>query len=129
MCDTLFGKYPDFDPGLRGWFDSKRETFFDLHISCAGRGRVEQNALFARGATKAHYTKSAHNYNAALDLWQNVLGAYVLDPEYFAKVMADLDPAYEWYGAPGSEFFELPHIQLSTWKRRVADGSLTLVEP
>ena len=132
-CDALLDLYPGFHVGLREWFNSVRFKFFDAHVSCGGRGRVEQEALFLRRATHAHYGKSAHNYNLALDLWRldpNVENHYSLDLYWFERLFAafPLGDAFTWYGAPGSPFKELPHIQVAQWYN-LPPELLKLVEP
>jgi hypothetical protein len=128
-CESLFDKYEVFEPSLRLWFDTLRDTHPDAHISCAGRGHVDQEAAFARGASKARYGQSAHNYNAAIDLWQMVNGVYTLSQAWFDAVVAPaLTSDLKWYGERGAVFYELPHVEIANWRERVAAGTLKLVE-
>lgn len=132
-CQEIFDAYPNFHTGLRLWFASVRSKFFDAHVSCAGRGRIAQEEAFARRATHAHYGKSAHNYNLALDMFRldpTTEGHYSLDLRWFESVFEafPLGDAFTWYGAPGSPFKELPHIQVAQWYN-LPPESLHLVEP
>lgn len=131
-CEDLFSVYPGFSWTLRDWFGRLRRSVFDAHISCAGRGQIDQEAAFERGASKAHWKQSAHNWNAAIDLFQLTSdGKYSLDRDWFAKIMADdtdIGTTLKWYGEPNSDFFERPHVELFNWKDLSQDGTLKLVE-
>ena len=128
-CQRILNKYPDFDSDLRSWFMDLQYRFPDVHTSCGGRGRIEQEILFSRGASKAHYGQSSHNYNMALDLWQLKDKVYTLDQDYFNKVMKDYDAKkFEWYGSSNAVFYELPHIEIRAFRGLVALKLATLVE-
>lgn len=128
-CSLVFAKYPGFNSMLADWFDGIRATHSDAHVSCAGRGRIDQEAAFARGASKAHYGQSSHNYNAAIDLWQMLNGVYTLDQQWFNDLIGmHLTDELKWYGVPGSAFFELPHVEVADWRNMAKTGTLTLVE-
>lgn len=127
-CDDLFRRYEGFHPGLRDWFDLIRTKFFDAHISCAGRGKIDQEAAFYRHASNAHWAQSAHNWNAAIDLFQLKDGGYSLETLWFAEIMEGLPPTLEWYGTPDSPYRELPHVQIKDWRELAASGRLRLVE-
>jgi len=128
-CESLFDTYPNFNADLRLWFNALRCSAFDAHISCAGRGQVAQEAAVARYASKAHYGESAHNYNAAIDLWQLTSdGKYSLDPDWFDQIMKDLPTTFAWYGSPEAAFYERPHVELASWRVLKHNGQLTLVE-
>lgn len=134
-CEKLFDLYPQFNVELRDWFSSVRSEFPDAHISCAGRGRVAQEAYFQRGASLAHYGKSAHNYNMAIDMWKNDTSSeshYCLDRKWFLEVFKKFPIAgkFKWYGEPGTHFQELPHVEILKWYDKVYEGSENkLVEP
>jgi hypothetical protein len=83
-----------------------------------------------KGVSHAQYGESAHNFNAALDLFQQQQdGKYLLNRQWFLKVVK---PALEswmiWYGDRDAEFYELPHVQISTYRELVRQGKLKLVE-
>lgn len=133
-CDEIFERYAGFHADLRMWFDAVRRTHFDAHISCAGRGKVDQQAFFHRGASNAQWTQSAHNWNAAIDVWfldPVKINHYSLDREKFAAMFASnpLTTELNWYGAPMSRFPELPHIEMRNWRDMAQRGDLALVEP
>lgn len=130
-CEAIFSRYDGFNTELRLWFYSVRGSFPDAHISDAGRGHVLQEVYFQRGASDAHYTQSAHNWNAAIDMWQNVNGVYTLNRQWFLDVFAKcpIDDKFEWYGANGARFHEVPHVQVLNWRDLAQKGYLQLVEP
>lgn len=116
-CDEIFNKYPGFHPGLKFWFQRLQQNNKDAHISCAGRGEIEQEACFNRGTSRAHYGQSAHNYNLAIDIFQLQDAIAVWNAGWFNKVVKPtLLPSLEWYGMPGSRFYELPHVEIKGWK-------------
>jgi hypothetical protein len=127
-CDEIFDRYPGFDTSLRSWFKSLQRDVPDAHISCAGRGRVDQEDAKKRGASNAHYGESAHNYNLAIDIFRlHQLGAEWPQSWFTEHIAPRLtkELLFDWYGAPGSEFFELPHVQVRSWKKL---AQLKLVE-
>ena len=129
-CDIIFNRYPGFYPPLRDWFAKFQENNPEAHISDAGRGRQDQEAYFRKHVSNAHYGESAHNYNAAIDIFE----MRPSDPDIYEKVWFDtvLQPALEewteWYGAVGSPYFEVPHVQVKAWKTLAARGVIKLVE-
>lgn len=128
-CHELILKYPGFYSDLLNWFMHFQNKHPECHVACAGRGQVEQEAAFHRGASHAHYGSSSHNYNAALDLWVMIDGKYMLPKEWFTKNLEPaLPPWVEWFGAVGSPYYELPHIQIRGWSQLVKNGILKLVE-
>ena len=135
-CDEIFDRYPGFHAALRSWFKTLQKKVTDAHISCAGRGYEEQEEAFQKGLSRAHYGQSAHNYNGAIDLFRLTLpgGASYDKPWFRDKVgsavfrnNADPEAKVElnWYGKPGASFYELPHVEVQTWKTECQ----TLVEP
>lgn len=127
-CLEIFSKYPKFHAGIKAWFFALQKKHPDAHISCAGRGKIDQEVAFQRGASKAHYGQSSHNYNAAIDIFQLKDNAAVWDKTWFNDTVAkELIPELKWYGAPGAKFYELPHVELSNWRDFIGSG-LKLVE-
>lgn len=127
-CRKIMGRYLGFSKLLAMWFEDFQAANPVAHISCAGRGRQDQEACLVRGASKAHYGKSAHNANAAIDIF--VLSVdfpgNLYPKEWFDDTLAPSIPPYlEWYGAPGAQFPELPHIEIRHWHLM----NLPLVEP
>lgn len=118
-CDEIFDRYPGFDQRLRLWFKNFQMRHPEAHISCAGRGRQDQEADKLRGASRASWGQSAHNYNMALDIFElqgDVQNIY--EEEWFIKVLAPEIPDWiEWYGASGAAFPELPHLQIKGWRQ------------
>lgn len=128
-CVSIFQRYPGFHLGLFKWFQALQLKHPEAHVSCAGRGRQDQEEVFRRGASRAHFGKSAHNYNAALDLFKNQ-GNDIYDRSWFQLVIAPAVKGtdFEWYGAPGAAFPELPHVQVKAWQALADNDQLTLVE-
>ncbi len=129
-CLEIILRYPGFHEGLRNWFLDFQYMHPEAHISCAGRGKDDQEALFQRKASRAHYGESAHNYNAALDLFENTgKTSEIYETEWFHRILALALPDWvTWYGRPGSKFYELPHIEVAAWKELKEKGDLRLVE-
>lgn len=110
-------RYPGFLPVLWAWFSSLQAKVKDAHISCAGRGKAEQEACFKAGTSRAHWGESAHNYNAAFDLFRLTMGKLSYEVPWFREIIGPKIPkGFTWYGAPGSKFSELPHVELTNWK-------------
>lgn len=129
MCDKILDRYKGFHKPLRKWFKDLQAKHPETHTSCAGRGQMDQEACFIRGASKAKWTQSGHNYNVALDLFEmagdDIENIY--EKKWFDAVIKPNIPEWmEWYGKPGSLFKELPHVELKDWKRIKSD--LKLVE-
>lgn len=128
-CLKIIHRYPNFNETLLTWFQAMQLMHEDLHTSCAGRGMVDQEAAFARGASKAHWLHSAHNFNCALDLFQLKDGKYTLDEDWFRSVVgANIYPSLMWLGERGSSYYELPHIELTVWPSLVKNKTVVSVE-
>lgn len=128
-CAILFNRYAEFYKPLKDWFFDLQTQFPDMHISCAGRGMVDQMALFQRGATKAKWGQSAHNFNAAIDIFQLKKGQAAWDLAWFDTVVGPHLPAdITWYGRLDAPYFELPHCEWTPWSQKAKEGILTLVE-
>lgn len=133
-CAAIFDRYPGFHAELRAWFEKLQSEVPEAHISEAGRGKKAQEDAFTRRASRAHWLQSSHNFNAALDIFKlGVDKANKPVAEYPRKwfnetVMPRLDKWLDWYGSPGSPFFELPHVQVRGWVKLVKDGTLKAVE-
>lgn len=118
-CDKIFDRYIGFHDGLRKWFKEFQQKHPEAHIACAGRGEQDQEEAQLRGASKAKYGESAHNYNCAIDIFeQQGDKKNIYEEEWFIRVLAPEIPAWlEWYGASGAAFPELPHVQLKDWRK------------
>lgn len=126
-CLEIFNRYTGFHYGLKQWFLAIQIKYPEAHISCAGRGKVDQEDCFDRKVSRAHYSESAHNYNAAIDIFKNEPGEQASWPEdWFKEVVGSNLPNWlEWYGSPTAKFRELPHVQVLGYKTK----NLQLVEP
>ena len=123
-CDEILNRYQGFDAGLRAWFKALQKLHSDAHISDAGRGKKDQEKYKNSGNSRANYGQSAHNYNAAIDIFRQTLQGLSYDTNWFKEVVGEAIDAHnnsssfklEWYGAPNAKFKELPHVQLANWK-------------
>lgn len=128
-CRQIIEKYPGFYAPLSGWFYLIQEQYHDCHVSEAGRGRIMQDVYFQRGASRAKYGQSSHNWNIGLDLFRLVDDKAVYEVKWFNKVVgANLTPNIIWYGRKGAAFFELGHTEWKSWHGLADLGELKLVE-
>lgn len=131
-CKEILDTFPGFHAGLRALFEKLQHSSPEAHVSCAGRGRSAQETAFKSGASRAHYGESAHNYNAALDIFE-LQGDQknIFEKEWFDLVVSawvNTTPWLKWYGAPGSKFFELPHVEVLHWRELANSNQIKLVE-
>lgn len=127
-CLAQFTKYPGFFKPLQDWFFERQSKFPEFHCANAGRGKIDQEIYFERGASNAHYGDSAHNWNVGLDSFFQVSGKYCLDTSLFLPVVQNLAPTIEWYGSTDAKFKERPHFQWKAWRELRDKGLLKLVE-
>lgn len=129
-CKQIFDRYPGFHQQLRDWFKVLQKHVPTAHISTAGRGELDQEAAVRRGASRAHWGKSAHNWNCAMDFFEmGGSSTDIYERKWFDKELAPRIPDWiEWYGRPGASFPELPHCELKGWRQMAKDGKLHLVE-
>jgi len=101
----------------------------EFHISCAGRDEHEQTMLRNRGSSLADWGRSAHNFNAAIDTFVQGYDPTTIYPKDWYRVMipSRLPPWLNWYGTPGSKFFELPHFEPVGWKRMVLSKEIKMI--
>jgi hypothetical protein len=127
-CIEIIEKYPGFNDQLKSWFLMMQAKTVNFHCANAGRGEIEQESYFQKGASKAHWGQSSHNYNCAIDTFFMVDGAYSLDKELFAEIAPEIPDYISWYGAPDAKFYELPHFEIKEWRKLMAAGEVNLVE-
>ncbi len=130
-CSAVIARYPGTDPDLVSWFWLLREKNHDLHTSCAGRGREDQEACFSAGTSKAHWTQSAHNWNCALDLFRiDENGKASWDAMWYNNVLSGCPEIGDWltWGRFWTTFKEYPHLELTNWRDMAKSGIAKLVE-
>lgn len=127
-CLDKFNRYPGFSEFLQTWFFEKQFKTPTLHVANAGRGRAEQEEYFSRGASRAHFGESAHNWNCAVDTFFQIDGRYSVDRDLYLPVVQDLDMRVVWYGEKGAAFPETPHLEIANWRAMRDQGLLKLVE-
>jgi len=111
-------------PWLADW--RAQAAGYNTVIACTLRTFAEQQVCWNQGRTTpgavvtyARPGQSAHQYGLAIDvypLWQGKLVTDESDPIWqelgnFAEARG-----IQWYGAPGSEFHEMPHFQHPRWR-------------
>lgn len=127
-CLDKFNKYPGFYKPLQDWFFDKRVANPTFHCADAGRGKVDQEIYFARGASNAHFGQSAHNANAGIDCFFQISGSYRLDCNLFDIIVQGLDKNINWYGSPDAPYKERPHFEWRNWQELLDHGAIKLVE-
>lgn len=138
-CDEVMQRYPGFHPKLWEWFKTFQKKVTDAHVSCCGRGKADQEAYLQAGTSRASYGKSAHNANAALDIFRLTSSTQLsYDRQWFRDKVGtavfgnNANPEKQltiiWYGAPGARFQELPHCEVEGWAELLKCGELKLVE-
>lgn len=130
-CRQIFDTYPGFYEPLKKWFFNFQEKFETAHISCAGRGKAEQEKFKRIGSSNSDWMESAHNWNAAIDIFWIVDGQAVYYRDWYKQRLwpeleGHLD--FKWFGAPDTKFYELPHVQVRDWVAMAKTGELRLVE-
>ncbi len=131
-CQQIMDAFPGFHSGLRAWFEGLQRSNPEAHVSCAGRGRQAQEEALKRGASRAAYGSSAHNYNAALDLFElqgdpkNIYEKTWFDT--VVKAWVESEATLKWYGEPDAKFFELPHVEVLAWRELAKSNQIKLVE-
>lgn len=116
-CEEIFNKYEGFHVELKEWFVQRYTLLGTCHISEAGRGEFDQEKHYKAKRSRAHYGQSAHNYNMAIDIFFiDREGKLSYDENRYKLLVRDLPPFINWYGAPRSPFYELPHFEIRGWK-------------
>lgn len=130
-CKEIFDKYPGTTKSdeLERWFFCLQFEVPDAHISEAGRNKADQLKAFNKKASRALWKQSAHNFKGAVDIFRLEKGRATWPEKWFNdNIKPKLTPELKWYGMPGSSFYELPHIELTDWKKYVIKGLLKPVE-
>ena len=128
-CLSIINKYLGFYPPLLSWFKTFQIANPACHASCGGRNEADQEALYLKGATKAHWQHSAHNWNAAIDLFEQQGDlSNIYEESWFHEVLEPALPDWiNWLGKPGCSFPELPHIEVKDFRNMSQNGQLHLV--
>lgn len=129
-CLSIINRYPGFNENLKSWFVEFQGKHPEMHCSSAGRCELDQEMVFAKGASNAHWGQSSHNWNCALDLFVIIKGSNTLYPQdWFTNILGPNLPKWiEWYGARGSKYFELPHVEVRGWRELAKQGIIKLVK-
>ncbi len=114
-------------PKLGEWFRAEQSSDPELHITCSQRGRAAQDAIKAKGGSKASYGKSPHNYlpSLAIDVYRRSSKGEASWPiGYFHDIALRLPADIEWGGDwnhngryDDEDFIDGPHFQLVGWKK------------
>jgi peptidoglycan L-alanyl-D-glutamate endopeptidase CwlK len=110
---------------LVDWFQCEQKKDPELHVSCAYRGKIQQDDDFDRGVSKATFGKSPHNYMPALalDVFYIIGGIAKWPMDRYRQLAADKPDGIEW-GADWNDngrtddekFIDAPHFQVKGWK-------------
>ena len=131
-CSEILNRYPGLHKPLLDWFLDFRRRVPEAHVSWAGRGKADQELFFSKGLSRAHYGQSAHNYNAAIDVFRLIQTQASFESPWYRSVVGPevkQHPELCWYGEPGISFYELPHVEWRAWRALKEAGVLKLVEP
>lgn len=123
-CNEIIERYPSINQEVERFFWDLKSRFPELHAAEFGRDKINQELMFERGASRAHFGQSAHNYNAAVDVFFQVYGNYNTDIKRFLDLEPFIPETIEWYGREGSKFYERPHFELKNWREMVEQGLL-----
>ena len=113
--------------GLVHLFDrviKRKDLPCDLTILCGHRSKAEQDAAFAKGASKLRYPKSKHNVwpSMAVDVAPYVNGAPSWDWDWYNKIAPIIKDEWALLDYPGfrltwggdwASFKDGPHWELS----------------
>jgi peptidoglycan LD-endopeptidase CwlK len=118
-CVACAAKLKQVHPDLCRWVGILRSTHPDAHVSCGYRGEAEQEADFAKGASRAHYGQSAHNTTpaTAVDIFRLTLTGASFDKVWFETVMAPIarGAGLVW-GGDWHSIKDMPHVELNGFK-------------
>lgn len=129
-CEEIFARYPAFHKQLKEWFFALQANIPNCHIAYAGRGKIEQDQFFAKGASKAKWGESPHNYGLAIDVFElSIIGAR-WDLNWYRSIINPEVKKTDWleHGLDWQKFRDAPHIQIKNWRELVKNGSAKLVE-
>lgn len=127
ICPLCEEKLKGAHEYMAEWFRRVKRSYPNVHTSCAYRGKEEQDAAVARGASRARFPKSAHNFerdgkpcSLALDLFQideDGIGRWV--PLFFAKINAENEKSGEplIWGGRFKSIGDSCHFELDRKKR------------
>jgi hypothetical protein len=124
------------NPRLMGWagefIKAAEKRLIPLYVHSALRGKAEQNALYAKGRSKARYPLSAHNIGEAVDIVHGVfhwdmtrqewrflheLGSRVLD-RMNAGVKKE-DQLHLYWGGHFKKPFDPAHWEILDYRQRL----------
>lgn len=128
-CQEILDLYPGFHAELRMWFEAFQLRYNDAHVSDAGRGKKRQEQYLKAGSSFARWAESAHNWNAALDIFWLVAGkAYYGMELYNSRLKPALLPWILWGMEWKGKMREAPHVEVRDWKALAKNKTLSLVE-
>lgn len=125
-CMEIIFSYADPYEPLIEWFVETQKQLPDMHCSEVGREKARQERMVETHRSNAHWEHSSHNWNCGMDIFRNAKVIY--DEDWFRGVFAKFVPPWlNWYGAIGSKFYELPHIEPRNWEALKETGVIKLV--
>lgn len=131
-CREIINRYPGFHLELANWFYLVQSRVPSVHTSCAGRNEQDQDAVYLRGASRAKWGESSHNYGLGIDLFFIVDDKALWDLDkstfLFRRKVEPLRPDWIEWGGNWKSFQENAHYQHKNWKTLVESGKHILIE-
>lgn len=121
------GAHPDILEFERRLVTKMRKQFVPLFCNSCVRGTHEQDALLARGVSKAAGGQSPHNYGMAVDIIHGVKGwnipkaSWTLLGHVGKEISIQSGIAVTWGG--DWKFYDPAHWELKEWKRLIQQQS------
>jgi peptidoglycan L-alanyl-D-glutamate endopeptidase CwlK len=125
MSRSLDDLNPQFRPMVDAFLAAAQAADIDVLVTCTLRSLDEQEQLYERGrtapgriVTMAKPGQSAHNFGLAIDIVPIVDGKpqWMMSTTWETLGEMGEQAGMQWYGAPGSQFYELAHFQHPNWK-------------
>lgn len=131
-CLEILDRNGGTETNLKNWFLFQQKLMPDFHVSCAVRGKFDQEMAFQKKASRAHFGQSAHNYSPALaiDTFFLSMDKALWPKDRYVELCGErgnlLPDSIDWLGAIGSPFPELPHFEVVGWRGLVDAGRSVL---
>lgn len=121
------GAHPDILEFERRFITKMRKQFVPLFCHSCVRGTAEQDALFAKGVTKAQGGGSPHNYGMAVDIihstkaWNLHRSSWALLGHIGKEISTQSGIAVTWGG--DWKFYDPAHWELKEWRKLIQGQS------
>lgn len=119
LCEGCEARLVGIDPRLQAFAASFRASHPDGHVSCGYRGQADQEADFAKSASRAHWLQSAHNFGSALDWFRLTAAAGAAFDKWWYE--GSLAPAAKAaglvWGGTFTTITDMPHVETPDWRK------------